>query len=116
MIKDYLSLEVLITDIKCTKLIREWHSLAYERLTTNKELTKPIIELGLKKIKSNYYFLTGNKVFLKNKYFIIKDIFNISKEKMLLNGTNNKNENFIIKVDKDDNLYVEMCVFIKYRK
>lgn len=92
------------------------YSLAYERLTTNKELTKPIIELGLKKIKSNCYFLTDNKVFAKNKYFIIKDIFNISKEKMLLNVTNNKNDNFTIKVDKDDNLYVEMCVFIKYRK
>lgn len=92
------------------------YSLDYDRLTTNKDLTKPIISLGLKKIKNNYYFLTEDKLFAKNKYFIIKDIFNISKEKMILNVINNKDEKYSIIVDKDDNLYVEMCVFIKYKK
>ena len=41
------------------------YSLDYDRLTTNKDLTKPIISLGLKKIKNNYY-LTEDKLFAKN--------------------------------------------------
>ena len=35
---------------------------------------------------------------------------------MILNVINNKNERYSIIIDKDDNSYVEMCVFIKYKK
>lgn len=91
------------------------YSSSRERLTTNKDLTKPIIRLGMKKINKNYYFITSDKPFSKNKYFIIKDIFTLSNTKMILNTINNKNENFTFEVDKDDNLYVEMVVFIKYK-
>ena len=82
----------------------------------NKAIHKPILNLGLKRIRGNYYLLSEDKLFAKNKYFIVKQIFDLMNGEMLLNVINAKGEAYSVLVEKNDNLYVEMRLFIKFNK
>ena len=85
-------------------------------VSLNKPIHKPILNLGLKRIRGSYYLLSEDKLFAKNKYFIVKQIFDLMNGKMFLNVVNAKGETYSMLVEKNDNLYVEMRLFIKFNK
>lgn len=91
-------------------------SVNKERISVTKKIHTSLIELGVRKIRSSYFLLTNDKLFSKQKYFIVEDIFEVNESKCILNVVNNKEEHYSFIVDKDDNYYVSMKMYIKYTK
>jgi len=92
------------------------YSHSKERISVSKKLTYPLIDLGIRKIRDSYYLLTNDKIFVKQKYFIVREIFDLNEHKVILNVINNKSESYSFVVDKDDNYYVSMRMYIKFKK
>ena len=92
------------------------YSHSKERISVSKKLTYPLIDLGIRKIRDSYYLLTNDKIFAKQKYFTVRDIFDLNEHKVILNVINNKSESYSFVVDKDDNYYVSMRMYIKFKK
>lgn len=92
------------------------YSHSKERISVSKKLTYPLIDLGIRKIRDSYYLLTNDKIFGKQKYFTVRDIFDLNEHKVILNVINNKSESYSFVVDKDDNYYVSMRMYIKFKK
>lgn len=85
-------------------------------LTITDDLIKPILDFKVKQIGKDYYVITDEKTFAKtNKYFLVKKIYDLNT-KMLLSVTNQKDQEFTLRVDKNKDFFTGMILYIKKEK
>ncbi len=84
-------------------------------LTVQDELPKPIMECDIKLIGKEYYVITPDKSFVKNKYFLIEKIYNLNN-KMILLVKNSKGLYSSLLIEHNDDFFNGLILYIKYRK
>ncbi len=80
------------------------------------EIHSPIKNMTIKNIGKEYYVITNDKMFAKtNKYLLLNKIYDL-QDKMILSLFNQKDEEIILKVERNENFFSGMLIYTKYKK
>ena len=84
-------------------------------LSIDEVVKQNIINTNIQKIGLDYYLISNDKLFSKNKYFLVEKIYDLNDD-MLLICKNNKQETIYLKCIKNPDYYNSMLIYTKYKK